>query len=217
MATTRNLIPHTARPADEWASSTSLNGVLNVQKPTTLQDMGSPFPGPFSEELVPQQQNSDSTLLDTANGKTYLPTPDDVQHAVTSVGQAAKTYLPPSLAAYLPSASFLNLETDPDLAPPTLARNFPLRVDSLSSSSAAASASDADSGNLSTVVHTGSTASPHPVPPLSPADSHTIIRGVPLCLRPAQSEGPPVPQNSLVTPSPGVSTSAPTCTPSPTA
>jgi hypothetical protein len=84
---------------------------------------------------VPRRRNSGSTLLDTTNGKTYLPTPDDVQHAVTSVGQAAKTYLPPSLAAYLrasspycyiclieviaASASSLNLETDPDLAPPT--------------------------------------------------------------------------------------------------
>ncbi|KAJ7748734.1 hypothetical protein B0H14DRAFT_2983477, partial [Mycena olivaceomarginata] len=37
--------------------------------------MGSLFPGSFSEELVPQQQNSESTLLDTANGRTYLPVP----------------------------------------------------------------------------------------------------------------------------------------------
>ncbi|KAJ6578524.1 hypothetical protein B0H19DRAFT_1123402 [Mycena capillaripes] len=51
----------------------------------------------------PQPQNSESTLLDTA--KTYLPTEDDVQGAMTSVGQAAKTYLPQSVAAYLPSAS----------------------------------------------------------------------------------------------------------------
>ncbi|KAJ7871804.1 hypothetical protein B0H14DRAFT_3131710 [Mycena olivaceomarginata] len=167
--------------------------------------MGSPFPGSFSEELVPQQQNSESTLLDTANGKTYLP---DVHHAVTSVGQAAKTYSPPSLTAYLPSASSLNLETNPDLAP----ADVPVTDDSALRT-------------LSTQAQASSL-----LPP-APADSHTIILGVPLCLRPwqpnppcsylpsrcpldqsAQSEGPPVPQNSLVTPSPGVFTSAPTRT-----
>ncbi|KAJ7887036.1 hypothetical protein B0H14DRAFT_3430881 [Mycena olivaceomarginata] len=102
MTTTTNLFPtieSTATPADKWPSST------NAQKP---QEMG-------PEELAPQQQNSESTLLDTA--KTYLPGPDDVQRAMTSVGQAAKTYLPQSVAAYLPSASSSSLETDPDLAP----------------------------------------------------------------------------------------------------
>jgi hypothetical protein len=90
MTTTTNLFPtieSTATPADKWPSST------NAQKP---QEMG-------PEELAPQQQNSESTLLDTA--KTYLPGPDDVQHAMTSVGQAAKTYLPQSLAAYLRTSS----------------------------------------------------------------------------------------------------------------
>ncbi|KAJ7477467.1 hypothetical protein FB451DRAFT_1173017 [Mycena latifolia] len=49
--------------------------------------------------------------IDTA--KTYLP---DVQRAMTSAGQAAKTYLPQSVAAYLPSSS--SVEADPGLAPP---------------------------------------------------------------------------------------------------
>ncbi|KAF8207367.1 hypothetical protein K438DRAFT_1755415 [Mycena galopus ATCC 62051] len=65
--------------------------------------------------------------------KTCLPTQDDVQRSVTSVGQAAKTYLPQSVAAYLhvsssycqstllkllhvASVSFSSLETDPSLA-----------------------------------------------------------------------------------------------------
>ncbi|KAJ6565550.1 hypothetical protein DFH09DRAFT_919514 [Mycena vulgaris] len=107
MTTTTNLVPTiesttlAATPADERASST--NGVPNAQKPTTPQDMGPPTPASFPEELAPQQQNSESTLLDTA--KTYLPTPDDVQRAMTSVGQAAKSYLPQSVAAYLRASS----------------------------------------------------------------------------------------------------------------
>ncbi|KAJ7369163.1 hypothetical protein DFH08DRAFT_1071669 [Mycena albidolilacea] len=159
--------------------------------------------GSFSEELVPRRRNSGSTLLDTTNGKTYLPTPDDVQHAVTSVGQAAKTYLPPSLAALgvvlesrnRPRSSPADVPVTDDSAlrtPSTEAQAgslLPPRVDSLSSS-AAASVSDADSGNLSTVVHTGGTASPHPVPPLSPADSDTIIPGIPLFLRPWRPNPP---------------------------
>jgi hypothetical protein len=97
MTTTTNLFPtieSTATPADKWPSST------NAQKP---QEMGPPFPGSLPEELAPQQQNSESTLLDTA--KTYLPGSDDVQRAMTSVGQAAKTYLPQSVAAYLRASS----------------------------------------------------------------------------------------------------------------
>ncbi|KAJ7477331.1 hypothetical protein FB451DRAFT_1557154 [Mycena latifolia] len=71
--------------------------------------MTTPFPGSFPEDS--EEQNSESTLLDTA--KTYLP---DVQRAMTSAGQAAKTYLPQSVAAYLPSSS--SVEADPNLAPP---------------------------------------------------------------------------------------------------
>ncbi|KAF8147027.1 hypothetical protein K438DRAFT_2027882 [Mycena galopus ATCC 62051] len=125
MATTTNLVPSIesttlpATPAEKWASS-----------PTTPQGMGPPFPGSFPEELATQQQNGESTLLDTA--KTYLPTQDDMQHAMTSVGQAAKTYLPQSVAAYLPSASSSSLETDPNLAPlrPPFLADLPVTDDS---------------------------------------------------------------------------------------
>ncbi|KAJ7462558.1 hypothetical protein FB451DRAFT_1495739 [Mycena latifolia] len=164
---------------------------------------------------------------------------------MTSVGQAAKTYLPQSVAAYLPSASSSSLETDPDLAPPhppflpelrTLSTGaqaaslLPPRVDFVATTSTSASLSDADPGHLCTAVHTSSA-----VPPLSPADTDpNFEQGVPtppatlaespaqlsssslsLSTQSAQSEGPPVPQNSLVRPSPGMSTSAPTRTPLP--
>ncbi|KAJ7477603.1 hypothetical protein FB451DRAFT_1557277 [Mycena latifolia] len=99
---------------------------------------------PFSR-LVPrgartpaacQHQNSHSTVLDT-----YLP---DVQRAMTSVGQGAKTYLPQSVAVYLRVS----------LLPP--------RVDSVATHSTSASLSDADSSHLTTA------GVPHPAL-LSPA------------------------------------------------
>ncbi|KAF7339051.1 hypothetical protein MVEN_01981300 [Mycena venus] len=211
---------------------------------TTIESTTSPFPGSFPEEPASQQQNNESTtLLDTA--KTYLPDPDDVQRAMTSVGQAAKAYLPQSVAAYLPSASSSSLETDPDLAPPhppfladlpvtgdsglrTLSTEaqagslLPPRVDSTSTS-----LSDADLGHLSTPAHISAAASPHPVPPLSPADtdpnveqggvatlaeSPVQLSSLSLSAPNAQNEGPSAPQNSLATPSLGGSTSSPTRT-----
>ncbi|KAF8147048.1 hypothetical protein K438DRAFT_1990016 [Mycena galopus ATCC 62051] len=181
------------------------------------------------------QQNGESTLLDTA--KTYLPTQDDVQHAMTSVGEAAKTYLPQSLAAYLPSASSSSLETDPNLAPlrPPFLADLPVADDSAlrtlsteaqagslcsphvdsSASFASTSFSDADSGKLSTVVRTGNDTIISRVPnlPATPAESPTQLPSSLTHSTPSE-----VPQDSPTRtplpalPSPAVFDDAPTAT-----
>ncbi|KAF8147037.1 hypothetical protein K438DRAFT_1868211 [Mycena galopus ATCC 62051] len=188
MATTTNLVPSIesttlpATPAEKWASS-----------PTTPQ--GSPFPGSFPEELAAQQQSGESTLLDTA--KTYLPTQDDVQHAMTSVGQTAKTYLPQSLAAYLPSASSSSLETDPNRAPlhPPFLADLPVTDDSALRT-------------LSTEAQAGSLRSPH-------VDSSTFFASTSVSTPSAQNEVPQDPPTRTplpAFPSPAVFDDAPTVT-----
>ncbi|KAJ6467077.1 hypothetical protein C8R47DRAFT_1078793 [Mycena vitilis] len=49
-----------------------------------------------------QQDGAAGGLVETA--KSYLPGEDDVQRALTNAGQAAKGWLPTSVAAYLPSS-----------------------------------------------------------------------------------------------------------------
>ncbi|KAF8151077.1 hypothetical protein K438DRAFT_1943560 [Mycena galopus ATCC 62051] len=192
MATTTNLVSSvesTTLPA------TPAPGSTNLQKPTTPQGMDSSFPGSFPEELAAQQQNGESTLLDTAKG--YLPTQDDVQHAMTSVGQTAKTYLPQSLAAYLPSASSSSLETDLNLAPlrPPFLADLPVTDDSALRT-------------LSTEAQAGSLRSPH-------VDSSTSFASTSVSTPSAQNE---VPQDSPTRtplpafPSPAVFDDAPTAT-----
>ncbi|KAJ7852802.1 hypothetical protein B0H14DRAFT_3656738 [Mycena olivaceomarginata] len=116
------------------------------------------------------------TLLDTA--KTYLPAEDNVQRAITNGAQAAKAYLPSSIAGYLASSS------DSELPPPrppfasegmggSALTNLSTEaqagsLDSASTVSAAQNPIDASLGNLSTTVHTGTAASLHPVAPSDP-------------------------------------------------
>jgi hypothetical protein len=100
--TTPNLVPTIestalpSTPADEWAEST--HNMLAAHKSSTPLEMpGPPVPGAFPEEQAPER--SGETLVDTA--KLYLPAQDDVQRAMTNAGQAAKAYLPQSVASYL--------------------------------------------------------------------------------------------------------------------
>ncbi|KAJ7352147.1 hypothetical protein DFH08DRAFT_647085, partial [Mycena albidolilacea] len=88
-------------PTDEWAQST--HSVLDAHKPTTPPPLDTPgprFPGSFPhlEELASGASRSGETLMDTA--KTYLPAEDNVQRAITNAAQAAKAYLPSSVAGY---------------------------------------------------------------------------------------------------------------------
>ncbi|KAF8207352.1 hypothetical protein K438DRAFT_1755398 [Mycena galopus ATCC 62051] len=94
----------------------------------------------------------------------------------------------------------------------------PPHVDSLSASFASTSVSDADSGNLSTVVRTGGVKSPHSVPPLSLACNGTIVSAI-LLANPVDSERPEqgtarlTDSNPLpLFPSPAVFGDAPTAT-----
>ncbi|KAJ7791529.1 hypothetical protein B0H13DRAFT_792423 [Mycena leptocephala] len=192
MATTTNLVPtiqSTAlptMPAREWAESTH-NKVLETQKPSSpLHTPDLRIPGSFLEEPEPGAGSSGGeTLFDTA--KRYLPAQDDVQRALTHAGQAAKGYLPQSVASYLPSSSSSDTELTPprppfatrtsdtgsalsNLSTQAQAGSLPPLGDSQSTLSAAADKyndTDTVSTNLSTRVHTGRSASPHRVAPLS--------------------------------------------------
>ncbi|KAJ7046043.1 hypothetical protein C8F04DRAFT_338685 [Mycena alexandri] len=170
MTTTTNLVPTIestvlpSTPTKEWATNT--HDILNAHtKPGTPLEMpGPPIPGSFPDEPAPER--SDATILDTAKAK--IPAEDQVQRAMTNAGQTAKTYLPQRVAAYLHS----------ELAPPR--PPFAAEESRLSNLSTEAQAGslpptdsglstprDGDSTNLSTMVHTGTSGSPHPVAPLS--------------------------------------------------
>jgi len=178
MATT-NLVPTIdsttlpSTPASEWAKST--NNILDAHKPSTPLDMPGPrIPGSFPEENASEQDNGDA-LLDTA--KAYLPAQDEVQRAMTNAGQTAKAYLPESVAAYFPSSEselkpprppFVTDETGSGLSNlSTEAQAGSLRPMADSSSTLSLTRPGTESRNLSTTVHTGTSASPHPVAPLS--------------------------------------------------
>jgi hypothetical protein len=92
-------------PAREWAETTD-NNVLETQNPSTpLHTPGLRIPGSFLEDPKPEAvSGGGETLLDTA--KRYLPAQDDVQRAMTNAGQAAKGYLPQSVASYLRASFF---------------------------------------------------------------------------------------------------------------
>ncbi|KAJ7186034.1 hypothetical protein C8R46DRAFT_1343126 [Mycena filopes] len=172
---TTNLVPTIestalpSTPANEWAEST--RGILDAhQKPSTPLDTPdeNPIPGSFPAERAPEPR-SEETVLEKA--KAAVPEEDQVQRAITNAGQAAKAYLPPSVAAYLPSAE--STGSDLDLTPP----RPPFAADALSNLSTEAQAGSMDStstlsgapsarDNASTLVHTGAPGSPHPVAPL---------------------------------------------------
>ncbi|KAJ7133803.1 hypothetical protein C8R46DRAFT_1139818 [Mycena filopes] len=174
MSTPTNLVPTIeptalpSTPANEWAEST--RGILDAhQKPSTPLDTPdeNPIPGSFPAERAPEPR-SEETVLEKA--KATVPEEDQVQRAITNAGQAAKGYLPPSVAAYLPSAE--STGSDLDLTPP----RPPFAADTLSNLSTEAQAGSMDStstlsgasarDNASTLVHTGAPGSPHPVAPL---------------------------------------------------
>ncbi|KAJ7122231.1 hypothetical protein C8R44DRAFT_735937 [Mycena epipterygia] len=163
-------------PADDWAENT--NSILGAHKVASTPPLTAPpVPGSFPDEAPPPQRSGE-TLMDSA--RAYLPAEDDVQRAMTNVGQTAKAYLPQGMAAYLPSAS------DADLPPPrppfmtddransnlsTEAQAGSLRpplaesVSTITTMSVPQTPDGADS-TLSTTVHTGTTDSLNPVPPL---------------------------------------------------
>ncbi|KAJ7764388.1 hypothetical protein B0H16DRAFT_444648 [Mycena metata] len=179
MTDTANLVPTIestvlpSTPTNEWATDT--NDVLNAHtKPATPLEMpGPPIPGSFPDEPAPER--SDATIVDTA--KAHIPAEDQVQRAMTNAGQAAKAYLPQSVAAYFPSSTS-SASLDSDLAPPRppFAAGEGSRLSNLSTEAQAGSMlsdpstpreGDRDSANISMMVHTGASGSPHPVAPLS--------------------------------------------------
>ncbi|KAF7369623.1 hypothetical protein MVEN_00293100 [Mycena venus] len=149
-------------PAKEWAEK--INGILDAHKPSTPFDARPPpIPGTGSEEATGIQ-----------------PHPGAGERSAAPAGRTAK--VDPKAAAYL--ASF-----DPDdLQPPrppfatddtgsvksglsnlsTEAQAGSLRhLGAGDSSSTLGAGAQSDAENLSTIVHTGTPGSPHPVAPLS--------------------------------------------------
>ncbi|KAJ7612930.1 hypothetical protein DFH06DRAFT_147897 [Mycena polygramma] len=140
-------------------------------------------------------------LVETAKG--YLPAQDDLQRALTNAGQAAKEWMPSSVAAYFPSSETLG---EPDLAPPRppfASENREQSASGLSDLSTQAQAGSLDSAststlplpqssattdstdNISTTVHTGGAGSPNPVAPLG-APSR-FVEALPVTESPAAS------------------------------
>ncbi|KAJ7603691.1 hypothetical protein DFH06DRAFT_328535 [Mycena polygramma] len=219
------VIPST--PASEWAKSTT--GELDAQKPSTPGDVGPPVPGFFPDEPTPRSiggggggdgdgdGKEDAAggggagaggLVETAKG--YLPAQDDLQRALTNAGQAAKEWMPSSVAAYFPSSESVE---EPDLAPPRppfASDNREQSVSGLSDLSTQAQAGSLDSAststlplphssattdstdNISTTVHTGGADSPHPVAPLGAgAQSESrFVEALPVSDSPAGSATP---------------------------
>ncbi|KAJ6528786.1 hypothetical protein DFH09DRAFT_878978, partial [Mycena vulgaris] len=88
--------------ADEWAATT--NNVLFNANGTTVQTPGPAIPGAFPEDSVlAPTVTGEPSILHAANA--YLPAEEDVQRALTNVGQAAKAYLPSQVAGYFGGAS----------------------------------------------------------------------------------------------------------------
>ncbi|KAJ7511365.1 hypothetical protein B0H11DRAFT_2215194 [Mycena galericulata] len=169
-------------PADEWAENTNsmLSGARGEESSNyspQMQKQGREIPGSFPEE---QQTNGNAsanggTLLDSA--KTYLPAQDDMQRAMTGAGQAAKSYLPPSVAAYLPSSSSspqstsVPEETDPDLAPPR--PPFAAASRDTSASTLTNASTEAQAGSPRPDSFSSSTTSFAPTATMASLDSHT--------------------------------------------
>ncbi|KAJ7195958.1 hypothetical protein GGX14DRAFT_474271 [Mycena pura] len=106
-------------PVDEWAASTTRVLHARAQQVATPEER--PIPGAFPDELKPDpvsasggeptasehweteegrdQDAGGQTLLEAARAR--LPAEDDLQHAMTSAGQAAKAILPEAVQAYL--------------------------------------------------------------------------------------------------------------------
>ncbi|KAJ7748284.1 hypothetical protein DFH07DRAFT_962183 [Mycena maculata] len=145
--TTPPSIDCSATPANEWAEST--NSILGVHATSTPNE-GPAVPGSFPGESAPNTNANEISNDLNGNGGTF------VQRAMTSTGQAAKAYLPQSVAAYLPSST----STGTEMAPPhpgfATASNESTRARAFS--------------NLSTEAQAGSLASPAPD---STGDLHT--------------------------------------------
>ncbi|KAJ7835101.1 hypothetical protein B0H14DRAFT_3871209 [Mycena olivaceomarginata] len=168
-------------PANEWAESTN-SMLAHKFKPST------PLDGPAPPGSLPDQGQGGSTLLDS------LPAKEDVHR---TIGKAAKAILPERVAAYLPVSEselapprppFASQDTDrsnlSNLSTEAQAGSLmPPRADSastLSTLSSAAPARDGADSQLSTTVHTGGSATPHPVSPLSASPLSKSVERLPV-------------------------------------
>ncbi|KAL0570524.1 hypothetical protein V5O48_011433 [Marasmius crinis-equi] len=97
-----------ATPAHEWADETSAKldaSVTPGDRPPLVQGLSTPgveVPGSYPRG-ADSTASSSGGILDMA--KQYLPGQEDVQGALRNATETAKTYLPPSVAAYLPGGA----------------------------------------------------------------------------------------------------------------
>ncbi|KAJ7464097.1 hypothetical protein FB451DRAFT_1179936 [Mycena latifolia] len=175
-APTIDALPQT--PADEWAERT--NSMLGAQEGDTP---GRDMPGAFPQE--PAREPAAAPAAPTRSG---MPRPDDGQGGRKAYLRACASTLPPAQLTFHAAAQADAVDLDLDLAPPrppfaahsanrdSVNSNLsteaqagsigPPRLDSESTLSAADTLDSVADSNLSTRVHTGGPASPHPVAPL---------------------------------------------------
>ncbi|KAJ7463961.1 hypothetical protein FB451DRAFT_1042618 [Mycena latifolia] len=83
-------------PATDWAANT--HDVLAHTDGSAMQTPDPSMPGAFPE---------DTSSTGELRVESYLPAEADVQSALTSVGQAAKAYVPRQISGYFGGASAL--------------------------------------------------------------------------------------------------------------
>ncbi|KAJ7602800.1 hypothetical protein DFH06DRAFT_1152561 [Mycena polygramma] len=110
------------------------------------------------------QEGAGGGLVETA--KSYSPGEEDVQRALTNAGQAAKGWLPTSVAAYFPSSEESSTATsDPSVTSETSTTSA-LTCDLVQGRKRPKKVKKGRKAT-STTVHTGGSDSPHPAAPLA--------------------------------------------------